>query len=135
MYNSLNTFLLRTPYFPVSSLADFEKMNEPVFREMLQIASPDLSVGIDKGKNKVQYSAYRYFQRACTRSTPFGLFAGCSVGTFGGEYTNILLSQHKAYRRTTRLNMNFICALAQLLEREKKYVRNCIIFRIAACIQ
>lgn len=121
MYNSLSTFLLRTPYFSVSALADFEKrLNEPVFREMLQIASPDLSVGIDKGKDNVQYSAYRYYQRACTRSTPFGLFAGCSVGTFGGEYTNILLSPHKAYRRTTRLNMNFISALTQLLEREKK---------------
>ena len=69
MYQPLETFLFRTPYFPFSALQDFErKQREPVFREMMQIATPDLSEEIDKGEDdRAQYSAYRYYQRACTR--------------------------------------------------------------------
>jgi len=119
MYNILNTFLFRTPYFSFSALPEFEKkMNEPVFSEMLQIATPDLSEVIEQGSDRAQYSAYRYYQRACTRPTPFGLFAGCSMGTVG-ECTNILLSEQKKYKRTTRLDMNYICALTQMIERDR----------------
>jgi hypothetical protein len=119
MYKSLDAFLFRTPYFPYSALPDFEKkLHEPIFREMLQIATPDLSKDMDKGTDKVQYSTRLYYQRACTRPTPFGLFAGCSMG-FVGEYTKILLSEQKEYRRNTRLDMNYICALTQQIERDR----------------
>jgi len=75
MHPYLDSFFFRTPYFPFSALSDFgTKRHEPVFREMLQIATPDLSEGMEKGEDRAQYSAYRYFQRACTRPTPFGLF-------------------------------------------------------------
>ena len=120
VYLPFNSYLFRTPYFPISALSDFEKyLHEPVFKEMLQIATPDLSKGIDKGNERSQYAAYRYYQRACTRPTPFGLFAGCSVGTFG-ENTDILLSEQKEYKRITRLDMNYICALTQQIEKDKK---------------
>ena len=67
MYKPFNTFLFRTPYFPFSALPDFGiKQHEPVFKEMLQLATPDLSENMEKGEDKAQYSAYRYFQRACT---------------------------------------------------------------------
>lgn len=120
MYKPLNTYLFRTPYFQFSAIADFEKMqNTPVFKEMLQIATPDLSVSMDKGEDKAQLSAYRYYQRACTRPTPFGLFAGCSVGTVGNDYSNIQLSEQKQYKQNIRLDMNYICALIQQIERNK----------------
>ena len=119
MYKSSDTFLFRTPYFPFSALPDFEvRLAEPVFREMLQIATPDLSEGMEKGEDRAQYSAYRYYQRACTRPTPFGLFAGCSMGT-AGECTEILLSEQQKYKRTTRLDMNYICALTQQIEKDR----------------
>ena len=120
MYKSFNTFLFRTPHFPFSALPDFERrQQEPVFKEMLQVATSDLSEGIDKGEDKALYSAYRYYQRACTRPTPFGLFAGCSVGAIGGDYTKIELSEQQAYRRNTRLDMNYICALTQQIGRDR----------------
>jgi len=119
MYQSFKTFLFRTPYFPVSALPDFgTKQHESVFREMLQIATPDLSEGIEKGADKAQYSAYRYYQRACTRPTPFGLFAGCSMGTVGNR-TEILMAEQKNSKRITRLDMNYICALTQQIERDR----------------
>ena len=119
MYQYLPTFLFRTPFFSYSNLLDFEKkQHESVFREMLQIASPDLSINLDKSEDKAQKSAYRYYQRSCTRSTPFGLFAGCSTGTIG-EQTEIKLSEQEDYRRVTRLDMNFICAMIQLIEKDR----------------
>jgi hypothetical protein len=119
MYYPFATFLFRTPYFPFSSLPDFEEQRHaPVFREMLQIATPDLNEAIDKEEGKVQHSAYRYYQRACTRPTPFGLFAGCSVGAVG-ERTEIRLTEQKEYRRSTRLDMNYICALTQQIEKDR----------------
>jgi len=82
MYQSFESFLFRTPYFAFLDLSKFEqKQHESVFREMLQIATPDLSDAVEKGADSAQYSAYRYYQRTCTRPTPFGLFAGCSMGT------------------------------------------------------
>jgi hypothetical protein len=81
MFIPLNSFLFRTPYFPFSALPNFEKkLHESVFREMLQIASPDLNESVNKAIDKVIYSTYLCYQRACTRPTPFGLFAGCSMG-------------------------------------------------------
>lgn len=118
MYKTFDSFLFRTPYFPYSALSDFEKKShEPVFREMLQVASPDLSESIDKNTNKVQHSTRMYYQRACTRPTPFGLFAGCSIGTIG-ETTEIQLSEQSIYKRNTRLDMHYICALIQQIERD-----------------
>lgn len=119
MYKSLDTFLFRTPYYPYSNLLDFEtKQHEPVFKEMLRIATPDLSREIEKGEDHAQYSAYRYYQRACTRSTPFGLFAGCSIGRIE-EHTEIQLSAQNKYQRVTRLDMNYICVLTQYIEKDR----------------
>lgn len=118
MYKPFNSFLFRTPYFPVSAIADFEKIqNESVFLEMLQISSPDLCNSINRGEDKAKLSAYRYFSRACTRPTPFGLFAGCSIATIGNDLSNIQLLKQKEYKRITRLDMNYICALTKQIEK------------------
>ena len=119
MYKFFDNFLFRTPCFPFSALSDFEKsQHKPVFNEMLQIATSDLNEGMTKGEDKALYSAYRYYQRACTRPTPFGLFAGCSAGTVS-EHTKIQLPEQKTYKRNTRLDMNYICALTQQIEKDK----------------
>jgi len=119
MYELLDTFVFRTPYFPYSALSDFAKwVYEPIFREMLQIATPDLSECIDNGEDRVKLSAYRYFQRASIRPTPFGLFAGCSVGKTDKQ-TKIQLADHDDYKRITRLDMNYICSLTQQIEKDR----------------
>ena len=120
IFSPFGTFLFRTPYFPYSALSDSEmQVQGSVFKEMLQIASPDLSEGMDNGAERAQFSAYRYFERACTRPTPFGLFAGCSMGIVG-EQTQVQLCEQATYRRVTRLDMNYICALTQRIERDRK---------------
>ena len=118
-YHPFEHFLFRTPLFPLNYLQKEEKLiNDKVLKEALQIATPDLSEGMEKGEDRAQYSIYRYYQRACTRPTPFGLFAGCSIGAVG-EHTDIRLSKQKDYKRITRLDMNYICALTQKIERDR----------------
>jgi hypothetical protein len=126
-YKHFNTFIFRTPFFSFEDLTSFEEKweNSSVFKEMLQVASPDLYDSInekDKTTDKSVLSSYRYFERACTRCTPFGLFAGCSVGKTG-EKTEISLSDTKDYQRKTRLDMNYICALTQQIEQDRNIRR------------
>jgi len=61
-----------------------------------------------------------------TRCTPFGLFAGITTGSFV-EKTNIQLSGTDLYRNHTRLDMNYLCALAQDLSK-KPEIKNKIKF-------
>jgi hypothetical protein len=137
-YKYFNTFLFRTPFFSFEELGNFEtQQNSQVFKEMLQLASPDLyeEINEEDKTDRAIYSSYRYFQRACTRSTPFGLFAGCSMGTIG-EKTEIILSDIDEYRRKTRPDMNYICALIQGIEKNKnirtqlKYFPNTSIYKV-----
>jgi hypothetical protein len=119
MYKSLETFCFRTPFFSFSTLPDFEiRQYDSVFKEMLQIASPDLSKSMEKGEEKAKYPIYRYYQRSCSRPTPFGLFAGCSIGNIG-KHTKIQLLEQKKYKRITRLDMSYICALTQQIEKDR----------------
>ena len=128
-YRPFDHLIFRTPLFPFERLnKDEDLMNNNAFADALLIASPELSKEVskllqtskmpEKEKNRVIRSLYRYYQRACVRPTPFGLFAGCSVGAIG-ERTEILLAEQQKYRRTTRLDMNYICALTQLIEKDK----------------
>ena len=52
-----------------------------------------------------------------SRSTPFGLFAGSGVGTLG-ETTCLAVSARAACRRHTRLDMDYLVALADALARD-----------------
>lgn len=109
-------FVLRTPLFPITC-ADVES---DIFREAIFLASPELYEG-NKSTNlqkqeKFDESILKYRNRACTRCTPFGLFAGCSVGTVDTETEIELLPATKS-KRTTRLDMQYLCALIQEIER------------------
>ena len=128
-YRPFDRFIFRTPLFSFEYLQkEDELMNNNAFAEALFIASPELSNEVlklrempeipQKEKERITGSLYRYYQRSCTRPTPFGLFAGCSVGIVG-DRTEIQLSEQQNYKRTTRLDMNYICALTQKIERDK----------------
>lgn len=65
---------------------------------------------------KVRIVTTKYYNRASTRCTPFGLFAGCSIGRIGEE-TLIELESLENCKRCTRLDMQYLCALIQEIER------------------
>jgi len=59
----------------------------------------------------------RYFIRMTGRSTPFGLCAGCSTGSFGDK-TDLVLEERSKYQRQTRLGMDYLFALTEALRRD-----------------
>jgi thiopeptide-type bacteriocin biosynthesis protein len=95
------------------------------FRDALFVASPSLAAAVDvwrkdpdsdKGR-AAERSLVSYFMRAAARPTPFGLFAGCTTGTIGTR-TCLRLPGLGRYRRHTRLDMDYLWALAKAVERD-----------------
>ncbi|MCL2727034.1 MAG: lantibiotic dehydratase family protein [Bacteroidales bacterium] len=139
-YNPFFSYLFRSPYFPINQLTGWlekldnfpdyirEILERPDIQEALYLASPVLYEEIfkylgdrlkPKDKEKFFFSVLKYLSRMATRCTPFGLFAGCSVGQVA-ESAHIELPVSEQYSRHTRLDMNYLCALAQDIAKSGK---------------
>ncbi len=106
-------------------------IQRPEIREAIFVASPDMEdmiqpwlEGTLKGEKqeRVERSLVRYLTRMAARSTPFGLFSGCSMGTWADK-NNLQISSFSEGLRHTRLDMDYLCALVEALEKDKQ-VRN-----------
>lgn len=135
-YESFDSFVLRTPLKSFDYLQElFSKteidkeslkkaLQDTVIKESIFLASPDLYSQInewingeglkEKDENRLIYSVLKYVSRLSSRSTPFGLFAGISVGKLDDE-TNINIPDISGYKRNLRLDMNYSVALAMHL--------------------
>lgn len=133
-------YVLRTPLFPLSVYWDvLEKYSEetlllqfenPYVREAIRMASPELLMALDKWKadpsslshkkrDGLQLSLLKYIARISARCTPFGLFAGCTVGKIASE-TNITLNRPENFSRFTQFDMQFwVALLHQFAKREE----------------
>jgi thiopeptide-type bacteriocin biosynthesis protein len=113
-------------------------------REALFVASPSLLESLpdwlrdpdsDKGE-KVERALVRYLYRMSSRSTPFGLFAGCTLGHLG-ERSHLSVGAIGEHRRHTRLDMDYLFALTRALDGdaamrgELVYRPNSSLYRIA----
>jgi thiopeptide-type bacteriocin biosynthesis protein len=94
-------------------------------REALFVASPSLEERLDpwlhdpesRDDPKTERALVRYFARMAGRATPFGLCAGCSVGTVDQE-TRLVLAEGTMYTRHSRLDMDYLVALTDELARQ-----------------
>ena len=133
-YQIFNRFILRTPLFPIGFLRSIllddkstkEKLKQTcenkIVQEAIFLGSPNLLTKILKWVNgelndkkeidNLPQSVYKYLARMSTRCTPFGLFAGNSVGQIE-EQNNLSISTTEKYQRVTRLDMNYLCSLVQ----------------------
>jgi thiopeptide-type bacteriocin biosynthesis protein len=108
----------------------------PEVREALFVASPDLDERFDawlcdpesEAGQKMERALVRYFSRMAGRATPFGLFAGCSVGTTGSE-TSLVLAERARYGKHTRLDMDYLVLLTDALAREPE-LRSALAFSV-----
>jgi thiopeptide-type bacteriocin biosynthesis protein len=134
-YDDSGFFVLRTPLLPFEDFLNISGsgadragtrgrlrgwLERPEVREALWIASPELIDSLPiwrdhpesaKGQ-KLERALYRYLARMAARSTPFGAFAGCTLGRIGGP-TRLELGQRQYYARRTRLNMEYLCGLVE----------------------
>ena len=110
-------------------------MARPEVREALFVASPDLESSFDLWISKpesersrgLEQAMARYFLRMTGRATPFGLCAGCSVGRID-NITRLVIEQRSNWRRRTRLDMDYLSALAEALASDPK-LRNAFSYR------
>jgi len=156
-YKPFKTFVLRTPAIPLKRYQTNLKelindefwsniLEDRYIREAIFLASPDLSNDIEKflrhelknekEVNRLKMSVLRYYTRMSSRCTPFGLFAGFSLGKIGKE-TDLCLKTSENYQRYTRLDMNYLCNLAQNISKLEEikelllYYPNSSIYTIA----
>lgn len=103
-----------------------ELAGRPEVREALFLASPDLDEALahwfadpegEKGA-RAEKALVRYVARMAGRSTPFGLFAGCSLGRIA-EGTRLATGPRESYVRHTRLDMDYLCTLTEALAKDE----------------
>lgn len=91
---------------------------QPPVREAIFLASPSLERSIETWvrspqsdrARRIERSLVRYLARMAGRTTPFGLFAGCSTGTIASE-TCLEIDGMGGYVRHSRLDMDYVCGL------------------------
>lgn len=99
------------------------QLSDSRFLEAIYLASPVLYDECIKWKNggitnpkdvrKIFRSVVKYFTRMSSRCTPFGLFSTCTTLKWNGTDENNVLVNSKEVNRHTRLDMYYLCALAQ----------------------
>jgi thiopeptide-type bacteriocin biosynthesis protein len=111
-------------------------MERSEVREALALASPDLADRIDawlagalgaKDARNLEQALVKYLSRMASRPTPFGLFAGVSLGTWGPA-TRLELGPWTQARRSVRLDWGTLGALLEDLEKRPE-VRALQVFR------
>ena len=136
--NSFNRFIFRTPVYSFNLLEnknrlmyETELLIDGLFQEAIYLASSEFFNEIRRdnqgrlvGKDAIKYriSLLKYFTRMCTRCTPFGLFAGCGIGKMS-ERSNIVPVRVSEFKNSTRLDMDYLCALVKDIENHEPVKR------------
>ncbi|MBL4668497.1 MAG: lantibiotic dehydratase family protein [Flavobacteriales bacterium] len=135
MYKVFNTYVLRTPLFPIDFFLNITKDKEvsddklkeifqnPLVKESIYLASPILFEEIEKwtenkkldDAKKIKLSFFKYLSRMSSRPTPFGLFSGCSIGRFDTQ--NRIKRANQLNKRHTRLDMDLTGIIVKRIEK------------------
>ncbi|MBF7092717.1 lantibiotic dehydratase family protein [Flavobacterium sp. ALJ2] len=140
-------YILRTPLFPLSFYLQLvenysqekvlETFENPLVREAIYIASPELVSALDKWKKDasslsdkkesgLEIALLKYIARMAARCTPFGLFAGCTTGKIDSE-TNSILKSPASFTRFTQFDRQFWLGMLQEFGKRKE-IRNHLIY-------
>jgi hypothetical protein len=97
-------------------------LERPDVCEAIFLASPSLAEASlawwsdpkSQTGRKAEKALVKYVLRMAGRSTPFGLFAGISVGLCGSQ-SKLVLKETASYRRHTRLDIDYLITLAHAI--------------------
>jgi lantibiotic biosynthesis protein len=129
-------FLLRRPAYSLDLLARLHAQtasqplgavlrawygSDPLVQQAIYVASPALhdrcqrwlADGSVSDADKLTGTLHKYLIRMCTRATPYGLFAGCAIGTLADRTT--LQPSPDPARQHTRLDIEALLALKDFL--------------------
>ncbi|WP_169409422.1 lantibiotic dehydratase [Dyadobacter beijingensis] len=109
-----------------------------MFQEAIYTASTDLYQELVKWLKlpesqtdndiKLATSLYKYYTRMCMRSTPYGLFSGCSMGSFHDlEHTSFRVNNENI-RKRSRLDMNYLAEIAIFIAQDEE-IRPYLIYK------
>jgi thiopeptide-type bacteriocin biosynthesis protein len=127
--------IIRTPLYPFKILfqSDIKSLLlNASFKEALFLSTPSLIHEIEKylrlelnekESEKLLQSVYRFYLRASHRCTPFGLFAGISIGKVSDK-TAIRLCSQELYKKNIRLDTHFLSAVVQKVLHEPKIMNS-----------
>ncbi|MEO0571334.1 MAG: lantibiotic dehydratase family protein [Bacteroidota bacterium] len=142
-YKAFDQFVLRTPLLSIEFFRQLTSATEvsderlkkaygnAVIKEAIFLASPTLYFELEKWmsgdldskkEQRVKQSLLKYLSRMSSRCTPFGLFAGCTLGSFA-EQTDLEIGSTKDHQRFTRPDMNYLVALSQDLAK-REHIKN-----------
>lgn len=134
-FQFFDNYIVRTPILPYKNFENIfsnQKINheklevfaDGLFREAIYLASLSLyNETKSKISEKSKISLLKYYNRASTRYTPFGLFAGVSLSKFDKEDHFPKSFSENERLRDTKLDMHFSVALSKLLN-SIPYIKN-----------
>src|SRR5258708_17591925 len=114
----------RHPFGPGMESFNLDHLTrDPAFMEAIFLASPVLHAELlkyqqgkiidEKAITDLSFSLGKYYLRMRSRCTPLGLFSRCSVARWSNEPGALVVEDKPG--RHTRLDMHYLCALAQHL--------------------
>ena len=65
------------------------------------------------------HTLVKYYDRMCTRSTPYGINAGISQGKLGND-TNVVLNKSSHYQKHVRADFKWVCEVIKIIEVDKR---------------
>lgn len=145
IYNIQNPdfFVHRTPLLPFDNIKNIfdgnieSILDNPIVQEALFISSPEFYRVINqwrhgkiinnKNADRIEITVYKYLLRMSYRCTPFGLFAGISLGEVG-ETADLQLKKNTFYKSHARLDMEFLCMLIYEITKNKEIQKELYFF-------
>ena len=105
-----------------------ETLRAPAVREAVWLASPSLYSRLDgwhpgadnPADSKLERALLRYVTRMCSRPTPFGLFAGCSLGRIEAQ-TNLPLGSRADYRKHTSVSIDVLQRIGWSVSKDRAF--------------
>ncbi|WON93935.1 lantibiotic dehydratase [Sphingobacterium sp. UGAL515B_05] len=150
LFKFSNYFLLRTPILPNALATDLFRLTNPKdlddrlrylhqderLKEALLLASPSFFAEVEKWLNykkdsnpKMIISLLKYTIRMSTRATPFGLFAGVSVGNFIAAEKNLSLVRNHVNKGVLKLDATILVGIIEEISKDKR-IYNQLQYRI-----
>lgn len=146
--NCFNTFVLRTPLFPIhfytnliaqySSDKLFKVLENNLIKQAIALASPELIREFEKLKsnpletnsdkqNNLELALLKYIARLSSRATPFGFFAGCTTGVLAST-TAIEMDTIEKHEVFTQFDMQYWINLLQDISKKREVQKHLIYY-------